>query len=59
LAYVLLAGEFDDPSVTLPREDWEYVAEAIESCLVFQLEEIKPKLVELLKTIQSQLNPKQ
>jgi hypothetical protein len=59
LAYVLLAGVFDDPSVTLPREDWEYVAEGIESCLVFQLEEIKPKLVELLKTIQSQLNPKQ
>lgn len=52
-------GEFDDPSVTLPREDWGYVAEVIESCLVFQPEETKPKLVELLEAIQSQLNPKQ
>ena len=43
------AGEFDDPSVTLPREDWELLSKA----------PLGAKYKHILKEIQSQLNPKQ
>jgi hypothetical protein len=42
-----VAGEFDDPSVTLPREDWEVLIEAAQKGICAN---------KLIETIQSQLN---
>ena len=58
------AGEFDppqNPSVTLPREDWEVVEKAIEYTLDYILIQDVDRLPfeRIREAIQSQLNPKQ
>lgn len=44
------AGEFDDPSVTLTREDWEYIHHLLFTAGDFE------KAKSIIKAIQSQLN---
>lgn len=48
-----LAGEFDDPSVSLPREDWEALKKALEYVWVTDTQHTQ--LPRIKKAIQSQL----